>query len=142
MITKDADPRLLVDRRTVKPIHRDSDRVIFALPAAASEFRLISRAAPGQARPWLSDPRRLGVLVKRIVLRGADQTREVAVDHPDFARGWWAIEPDGSIMSRWTDGAAVLPRMRGPVLLEIQLAGATTYVEDAASVGGTEYHAA
>jgi hypothetical protein len=69
--------------------------------------------------------------IKRIVLRGADETREVAMDHPDFARGWWAVEPDGPIMSRWTDGEAVLPLppMRGPAILEIHFAGAMTYVD-------------
>ena len=47
-------------------------------------------------------------------------------------------------MSRWTDGAAVLPLppMRGPALLEIHLAGAMTYVEDAVPVDGTERRAA
>ena len=37
-------------------------------------------------------------------------------------------------MSRWTDGEAVLPlpAMRGGVMLEIHLAGAMTYVLEAA----------
>ena len=36
-------------------------------------------------------------------------------DHPDLGRGWWAVERNGPIMSRWTDGEAVLalPAMRG-----------------------------
>jgi hypothetical protein len=47
-------------------------------------------------------------------------------------------------MSRWTDGEAVLPlpAMRGPVMLEIHLAGPMTYVVDAAPEGGTERRAA
>jgi hypothetical protein len=99
---------------------------------------------PGEARPWLSDPRRLGLRVKRIVLRDADETREVAMDGPDFARGWWKIERDGPSMSRWTDGAAVLalPPMRGPILLEIHLAGAMTYVEETVLASGAERQAA
>ena len=69
--TTDADLRLLADRRTVKPVFSDSDRVIFVLPRGAREVRLVSRAqSPTEARPWLEDRRRLGVRVKRIVLRG------------------------------------------------------------------------
>jgi collagen type I/II/III/V/XI/XXIV/XXVII alpha len=143
--TTEADLRLLADRRTVKPVSGDSDRVIFVLPRGASEVRLLSRAqSPPEARPWLEDRRRLGVRVKRIVLRGADETREVPVDHPDLTRGWWAVERDGQVMSRWTDGEAVLPlpAMRGNVMLEIHLAGTMTYVLDAAPEGQAERRAA
>jgi hypothetical protein len=43
-------------------------------------------------------------------------------------------------MSRWTDGDAVLPLppMRGPIMLEIQFAGAMTFLEDAVAVDGIE----
>jgi hypothetical protein len=87
----------------------------------------------------LDDRRQLGVRVKRIVLRGMDETREVPVDHPDLTGGWWAVERDGQVMSRWTDGEAVLPLpvMSGAVMLEIHLAGSMTYVVDAALAGGT-----
>jgi Hint domain-containing protein len=98
--TTDADLRLLADRRPVKPVFSDSDRVIFVLPRDAHEVRLVSRAqSPTEARPWLDDRRRLGVRVKRILLRGADETREIPVDHPDLTRGWWAIERDGQMMA-------------------------------------------
>ena len=143
--TTDADLRLLADRRTVKPVFSDSDRVIFVLPRGAREVRLVSRAqSPTEARPWLEDRRRLGVRVKRIVLRGADELREVPVDHPDLTRGWWAVERDGQIMSRWTDGEAVLPlpAMRGHVMLEIHLAGSMIYAVDAVPEDGTEQRAA
>ena len=131
--------------RTIKPVFSDSDRVIFALPHGAREVRLVSRAqSPTEARPWLGDRRRLGVRVKRIVLRGTNEARKVPVDHPDITQGWWAVEQDGPMMSRWTDGEAALPlpAMRGHVVLEIQLAGAMIFVEDAVSVGGTERRAA
>ena len=57
------------------------------------------------------------------------------MDHPEITRGWWDIERDGPMMSRWTNGEAVLPLppMRCPTMLEIQLAGAKTYVVDAVS---------
>jgi Hint domain len=143
--TTDADLRLLADQRTTKPVISDSDRVIFVLPRGASEVRLVSRAqAPTEARPWLGDQRRLGVRVKRFVLRGADETREIPVDHPDLTRGWWAVERDGQIMSRWTDGEAVLPlpEMRGPVMLELHLAGSMIYAVDTAAEDRTERRAA
>jgi hypothetical protein len=132
--TTDADLRLLADRRAVKPVFGDSDRVIFILPRGASEMRLVSRAqSPSEARPWLDDRRRLGVRVKRIVLRGADESREIPVDHPGLILGWWAVERDGQVMSRWTDGDAVLPlpKMAGHVMLEIHLAGEMIYAVEA-----------
>ena len=99
---------------------------------------------PTEARPWLEDRRRLGVCVKRILLRGADELREIPVDHPDLTRGWWAVERDGQAMSRWTDGEAVLPlpAMSGHVMLEIHLAGSMIYAVDAATGDGTEQRAA
>jgi Hint domain len=133
--TTDADLRLLADRRPVKPVFSDSDRVIFVLPRDAHEVRLVSRAqSPTEARPWLDDRRRLGVRVKRILLRGADETHEIPVDHLDLTRGWWAIQRDGQMMSRWTDGEAVvpLPAMSGHVMLGIYLAGSMTYAVNAA----------
>jgi hypothetical protein len=143
--TTDADLRLLADRRTVKPVISDGDRVIFALPPGAREVRFVSRAqSPTEARPWLEDRRRLGIRVKRIVLRSAEELREIPVDHPDLTRGWWAVERDGQIISRWTDGEAVLPlpAMCGLIMLEIHLAGSMIYAEQAAAGGNTERRAA
>jgi hypothetical protein len=144
-LTPDAGLRLLAKGRTVKPIYSDSDLVIFTLPRGAREVRLVSRAgSPTEARPWLEDRRRLGVRVARLVLRGADDLREIPVDHPDLTIGWWAVERDGQIISRWTNGEAVLPlpAMRGDAMLEIHLAGTMTYVVDASLEGGTERRAA
>jgi hypothetical protein len=133
--TADADLRLVVKGRSVKPIYGDGDLVIFTLPRGAREVRLVSRAAsPTDTRPWLEDRRRLGVRVARIVLRGADEVRELPVDHPDLTDGWWAVERDGQIISRWTAGEAVLPlpAMHGDAMLEIHLAGAMTYLAEVA----------
>ncbi len=143
--TTDAGPRLLVDRGAIKPFHRDGDLISFLLPRGAREVRLVSRAqSPTVARPWLDDSRRLGVCVNRIVLRGAEGVREIPVDHPDLTAGWWEVERGGLMMSRWTDGEAVLPLppMRGPTMLEIHLAGAMTFVEDTVPMDGTERRAA
>jgi hypothetical protein len=137
-ITTDASLRLLAKhtgRRVTAPFYNEGDLVIFILPSRSQEVRLLSRAqSPTEARPWLNDRRHLGVCVKRIVLRGADEVREIPVDHPDLTLGWWGVERNGQVMSRWTDGEAVLPlpAMRGPVMLELYLAGTRTYVVDAA----------
>ena len=145
VITTYAGLRLRADRCTIKPVFSDSERVMFMLPRGASNVRLVSRAqSPTEARPWLSDQRRLGVRVKRIVLRDGEERCEVPMDHPDITRGWWDIEHDGPMMSRWTDGDAVLPLppMRGLAMVEIHLAGTMIYVVDAAHLGGNERRAA
>jgi hypothetical protein len=117
-----------------KPVYADSNRVIFVLPRGAEEVRLLSRAqSPTEARPWLEDRRRLGVRVQRIMLRSATELREVPMDHPDLTEGWWDIERDGQMTSRWTNGNAVLPlpKMDGHVMLEIHLAGEMIYAAKA-----------
>jgi hypothetical protein len=145
LTTTDADLRLMTEGRTIRPVFSDSDRTIFVLPRGAREVRLLSRAqSPTEARPWLEDRRRLGMRVKRIVLRRADELREIPVDHPNLTRGWWAIGRDGQMMSRWTDGEAVLllPVMSGTVMLEILLVGSMIYTVDAASEDGMEQRVA
>jgi hypothetical protein len=143
--TTDADLRLFGKYRTVKPIYGDSNLVIFNLPRGANEVRLLSRAqSPTEARPWLDDRRRLGVCVKRIVLRGMDELREVPMDHLGLTTGWWDIERDGQMMSRWTDGDAVvpLPKMGGPVMLELHLAGEMIYAVEVTPESQAERRAA
>ena len=141
----DAGLRVIAKGRTTKPIYDSAELAIFALPLGASDVRLVSRAArPTDVRPWLEDRRTLGVRVKHIVLRSADDVCEVPVDDPGLADGWWAVERDGLAMSRWTDGEAVvpLPAMRGNTLLEIHLAGAMTYVVAAEAGDQAERRAA
>ena len=146
--TTDAGLRLLAKhtgRHVTKPFYSESNLVIFILPSRSREVRLLSQAqSPTEARPWLNDRRQLGVRVSRIVLRGANELREIPVDHPDLTRGWWAVERDGPMMCRWTDGEATvpLPAMPGQVMLELHLAGAMTYVEDTVPAGGAERSAA
>jgi hypothetical protein len=117
-----------------RPVYQDGNLAIFNLPRGSREIRLISRAQPpSEARPWLQDRRRLGVYVKRIVLRGANEVREIPMDHSGLTKGWWDIEQDGQVMSRWTNGDAVvpLPAMDGPVMLEVHLAGEMIYAVEA-----------
>jgi hypothetical protein len=131
--TGEAELRLFAKGRTVKPVYTDDKLVIFALPRHATGVRLVSRSArPTDASPWLEDRRKLGVRVARVVLRTSDDVQEVPVDYPGLAKGWWAVERDGVMLSRWTNGDAVLPlpAMDGDALLEIHLAGGMTYVAD------------
>jgi hypothetical protein len=124
---------LVAQGRTLKPVHADDALAIFALPRHAMEVRVVSRtAAPTDTRPWLEDRRRLGVRVARIVLRMADEVREMPVDHPDLASGWWAVEREGNGLRRWTDGDAVLPLpgTSGDALLELHFGGAITYLAE------------
>jgi hypothetical protein len=125
--TTDPAPCLIARGRTVKPMYGENGLYIFALPKGATEVRLVSHAAaPTDVRPWLEDRRRLGLYVERIVLRGADEVREVPVDHPSLSRGWWAVERSGTALHRWTDGDAMLPlpEMAGPAMLEVRAGSA------------------
>jgi hypothetical protein len=117
-----------------KPVYADSNLVIFVLPRGAKEVRLLSRAqSPTEARPWFEDRRRLGIRVKRIVLRGTNELREIPIDHPALTEGWWDVDRDGQVMSRWTNGEATvpLPEMDGHVMLEVHLAGEMIYALEA-----------
>jgi hypothetical protein len=125
--TNDPAPCLIARGRTVKPMYGESGLYIFALPKGATEVRLVSRsAAPTDVRPWLEDRRRLGLYVERIVLRSADDVRELPVDHPGLSQGWWAVESHNTSLRRWTDGSAVLPLpdMAGPAMLEVRAGSA------------------
>lgn len=120
--TLDADLCIVAKGRQLRPLYGENGLYVFALPKGATEVRMISRAsAPTDTQPWLEDRRLLGVYVTRIVLRGANEVREVPVDHPDLARGWWAVERDGTALCRWTNGDATLalPTFEHPAMLEI-----------------------
>jgi len=68
------------------------------------------------------------------VLRGANELREVPVDHPGLSKGWHAVERNGVALRRWTNGDAVLslPVLGGPAMLEIRASsGGMVYLADA-----------
>jgi hypothetical protein len=132
--TDDPELRIVAKGRTVRPLYGENGLYIFALPKGATEVRVVSRAgAPTDARPWLDDRRCLGVNVERIVLRGANELREVPVDHPGLSQGWHVVGRDGVALRRWTNGDAVLPLpvLGGPTMLEIRAGGGgMAYVTD------------
>ena len=132
--TGDPELRIVAKGRTVRPLYGEHGLYIFALPKGATEVCVVSRAgAPTDARPWLDDRRCLGVNVERVVLRGANELRELPVDHPDLSQGWHAVERHGGSQGRWTNGDAVLPLpvLVGPIMLEIRAGnGGMNYLTD------------
>jgi hypothetical protein len=134
--TGDPELQIIAKGRTLRPLYGENGLYVFVLPKGATEVRLISRAgAPTDARPWLDDRRCLGVNVERIVVRSANELREVPVDHPDLSRGWHVVERDGIALRRWTSGDAVLPLpvLGGARMLEIRAgSGGMTYLSGGA----------
>jgi hypothetical protein len=132
--TNDPDLCIVAGGRTLHPILVADDVYQFLLPSGATNVRLTSRAAaPTDARPWLEDRRRLGVYVERIVLRCDGEVRNVPVDDPALAEGWWATEGTSLTPRRWTNGDSLLPLpiMDGPMMLEIRASdGGMSYFAD------------
>jgi hypothetical protein len=123
--TRDPSLCVIANGRTIRPLCVEQERLIFVLPAGATEVRLASRAAsPTEAKPWVEDRRRLGVCVERIVQRRESEVWEIPLDHPRLLRGWWAVEYSGIALRRWTNGDAVipLPASDGPTTLEVHVA--------------------
>ena len=133
--TTDPGICLNVDGRTLRPLGTDGLTVSFLLPDGAGSVRLMSRATnPGVLRPWLDDPRDLGVAVRSFALRDRSGETVLGADHPALTVGWHAAEyaEDGSTW-RWSDGGGVLPILaNGPCLLEITLSETITYLADGA----------
>ncbi len=122
--TNEPDLAVLAGSRRLRPVLADRLKVAFALPAGLRTITLSSRATmPWSLQPWLDDRRRLGVAIERILLRSADEVREIALDSPVLGAGWWEAETTGERRFRWTDGAARidLPVTAGPITLEISL---------------------
>jgi len=134
--TTEPELRLVADGRVIRPLSRDADRYVFALPAGASSVRLTSRASvPSYFESYLDDWRHLGVAVRRIVVRDSTGLTELPPDHPGLTQGWYGVEQDDATMWRWMNGDAVLPieSADGPAMVEIQVGIAMRHiVEDVA----------
>jgi hypothetical protein len=130
-LTTEPELGLLAKGRKIHSIYSKGGLHIFPLPRGAGEIHLVSRAgSPTDARPWMEDRRHLGVRVTRLVLRSAGQVRDIALDDPALAQGWWDVERDAMVMRRWTDGEAVLPlpALSGPTILEVHVSEEMRYV--------------
>jgi hypothetical protein len=136
MTTTDPGIRLTVDGKTVRPLAVHDQTLSFLLPEAAASIRLMSRSVtPSALRPWLDDPRKLGVAVRSIMLRDRTGETVLPADHPALTDGWHAPEQacDGASW-RWSAGDAALPIVsEGPCVLEIVLSETTTYLDDLAA---------
>jgi antigen 43 len=131
------DPALcvVVDGVTLHPVSASSGCYTFFLPKPIGSVQLMSRSAnPHEARPWVEDHRRLGVMVGKMVLWVGVHAHPIALDHPELSAGWWDVESHEGTMRRWTDGAAVIPLpISEPGLLEIVVADTLAYPMDRTS---------
>jgi hypothetical protein len=107
--TEDADLRLVAGNRTIRPIATDGGRHVFVLPAVPTVRVVSSAFVPSELEPYLDDWRRLGVAIRRVVIRSEDGETVIGADHPSLADGWHEAERDGVTLWRWTDGDALLP---------------------------------
>ncbi|MDA8252252.1 MAG: Hint domain-containing protein [Rhodospirillales bacterium] len=106
-LTGDPGVFLLADRRRLDPVSVEGDAWRFVLPHRVGALRLVSRsgipAQLGQGR----DHRRLGVALRRLVLRQQGLALEIGHDEPRLSVGFHAAEAEHG--HRWTDGEALLP---------------------------------
>jgi hypothetical protein len=129
-LTGEPDLHLVISGRRSRPLNVDQRRYAFVIPRDADTVSLMSRSArPCDVSPWIEDRRCLGVMVRRMSLRGAapGDAVDIPLDAPMLSRGWWAVEWQQEGPCRWTDGAAVLAVPRSGVL-EVELAATTRYV--------------
>jgi hypothetical protein len=138
------DPALCIDMAgtVLRPIYDKDGLLIFVLRRGSAEVRLLSRAAaPTDLQPWLDDRRYLGVDVRRITVRDSTDLVDVPLDGPALDEGWWDVEQSGTVMHRWTDGAALLhlPQIRGvAALLELRIGNDLSYPLASAQIEGRD----
>jgi autotransporter passenger strand-loop-strand repeat protein len=123
---------LRVDGRALQPVVTQQNRCVFVLPPRAGALRLVSRSGhPTDKRPWADDRRRLGIYVTQIVWHDLNGAHGMPIDHPALGEGWWDLERDGHILSRWTNGDALLPLPPTAIMLEVQFGGGMAYRAEA-----------
>ena len=125
-----ADPmlRLRVGGRNFWPVTHVADRHRFLLPRCRRDARLVSLSAmPSEMRPWVDDPRRLGVAIRRITVWHNAQYKDIALDDPRLVDGWWDVERHDASIWRWTNGDAALPIEGDRLMVEIAVSGISLY---------------
>jgi hypothetical protein len=129
--TSDADLRLVVAGREIRPIDCVNGRHVFVLPRGAEVVRLVSRSvSPALLQPWHDDRRRLGVAVSRVTWQADAERDDLALDDPRLSDGWWSMEHEGPAQWRWTDGSACLKLPPGCFMLEVHTRGGMLYPTD------------
>ncbi len=120
ILSDDPDLCMVADGRRIDPIEMKDGHYVFAIPAC-DRLSLVSRATrPADLCAWLDDRRPLGVQVRRLTVRQGGESRDIPMDDPVLAQGWWAPEYDGQEACRWTNGEATLMPMRGG-MIEVHL---------------------
>jgi Ca2+-binding RTX toxin-like protein len=115
--------------RDFRPVSRVENRYRFLLPRSRHDARLVSRSAvPSEMRPWVDDPRNLGVAIRRITVWHDAQCCDIALDDPQLTDGWWEVERNNATMWRWTDGSAALPIEGDRLIVEIVVSGTVPYL--------------
>ena len=105
-LTDDPDLDLIVDGVIVRGEAIAKELYRFMVPAGSRAVWLASRSAvPHEVEPGSPDRRRLGVLIRRIVLCEDDLRIEIGHGHPSLRDGFHDDEGE----QRWTDGLARLP---------------------------------
>ncbi|GJD75933.1 Hint domain-containing protein [Methylobacterium goesingense] len=122
-----ADLHLVADGQV---IHCDVEGLTarFVLPAEARDVTLVSQAGPPvHVADGMTDLRRLGVSLATLAIDdGLTGARAIALDDARLGAGFHTVEGDGTVLWRWTDGAALLPASlwagcRGTVFLRLTL---------------------
>jgi len=123
-LTADPGLHLLADDTIVRGSLAVNNVYRFELPRRPARLAIASLVSvPAQVDPESTDRRPLGVCVKRITLKGAHASLEIAHDEPTLAEGYHAAEPG----HRWTTGNAAIPGkflacFCGPLAVEVELA--------------------
>lgn len=128
--TEDADLQLVADGRTYHAVSVEHGRHRFMMLGAASDIRLVSRTAvPSEETSYLDDWRKLGVAIRRIVVREGDDVFDIPPDHPRLEEGWYRCERNEAGLWRWTNGDAQLPFASdgGVVTVEVQMGPSLRY---------------
>ncbi len=137
-VTEEPDLRLVSGGWQNSPEASDGANFRFALPRVAGDVHLRSRVwMPGGLSAESEDMRRLGVRVRRLVALGPAGRREIALDDPALIAGFYAVERDGDVAWRWTNGAALIPAglLGDATALEVSLVGTGSYWEAPAEDG-------
>jgi len=119
-MTEETNLHLVVDGEVIHPTVEAHQRVWFAIPAGASDVRMVSNAGVlAQLVPTREDGRRLGVCVADVRFNGDS----VPMASEIFGRGFYGCEMQGAKPWRWTDGNAQisLPTQKTASMLELTI---------------------
>lgn len=128
--TEEADIHLLADNRRVDPVSVKGQVYTFVVPRNVKRTVLASRSVvPSDLVPYLDDPRKVGIAVRKISVQSQAERQEFGADHPSLADGWHAPEFAADSVWRWTKGYGLLPveATNAPAILEIVVAATTKY---------------